>query len=388
MTILGLLEQERYHRQTLLPELGIEGQLRLKAASVLVVGAGGLGCPTLLYLVSAGVGKITVIDADTVSLSNLHRQTLFNSNEINQSKVIAAQHRLAELNPHCILIAVNDTANSKNINDLVHDHDVVIDASDNFQTRYLLNDACRRHKVPLSYAAVAKFEGQSCFFRMGQDDPCLRCVYPQVPAEGATQNCSEMGVLGVVPGMFGLIQAKDTLLFLLMKSREETLPFVNKLFFWDILNSQPRIFNVQKSKMCPMCSNDTNAFFTQKDSKMNDKNLKAEVNELSVASFYEVWMKSKTAKTPSDPWVLLDVREQREVQICNIEGSHHVPLNLIETELQNLDRNSAIVVHCKSGGRSKTACEKLVTMGFKQVHNLAGGILGWRSMYEASLAHY
>jgi sulfur-carrier protein adenylyltransferase/sulfurtransferase len=368
-------EKLRYNRHFLLPEVGMEGQKKFQQSSVLVVGAGGLGCPALLYLAAAGVGKISILDADTVSLSNLQRQVLYTTNSVGKAKVTVAKQRLMELNPHLELNVCQENFSLENVENWVNSHDVVIDATDNFDTRYLVQDACVKYSKPLSYAAVHRFEGQSCFFPMGPDDPCLRCLFPSPPEAG-------------------------TLLYLLSVGTQSssTLPFVNQLFYWDLTSSYPRSLSILKTAGCSCCGAVPRSEIELRlgnsncelDSKGGDgRNTVPEKKpDLSVEEFFTIWMKGLLFKDANLPWILLDVRLPAEVDVCKIPGSINIPLAELSRRHTELNPELPTVVYCKSGARSAAACKLLTDAGFARVENLGGGILLWRKEKDQSLSFY
>ena len=384
-------EKVRYSRHFLLPEVGLEGQRKFQDSSVLVAGAGGLGCPSLLYLAAAGIGKISILDADSVSLSNLQRQVLYATSDVGVAKVDAASRKLMALNPNLNLSVRSQNIDLENVEDLVQSHDVILDATDNFETRYLIHDACVKFSKPLSYAAIHQFEGQSCFFPLKEDDPCLRCLFPAPPMAGAVQNCAEAGVLGVLPGIFGLIQAKDILLYLLGKGNKEALPFVNKLFHWDLLTSEPQSFSIRKRQDCKCCNNPSRKSMVlgreegrcaanlneSSQMKSNQTATSTAKPDLKIEDFFLNWMQAKVKKDATWTWTLLDVRLPGEIEICSIPGSLHIPLSELPARLNEIQRQHPVVVYCKSGGRSAAACGVLTNSGFLEVENLGGGILAW-----------
>jgi sulfur-carrier protein adenylyltransferase/sulfurtransferase len=368
-------EKVRYSRHFLLPEVGEVGQSKLRAAHVLVVGAGGLGSPALLYLAAAGVGKLTVVDPDVISLSNLQRQVLFKSAEVGSSKSKAAQEQLQGLNPGVKVEPFCISLDESNVQSFVSSASVVVDCSDNFTTRYLLNDACVKWQKPLSYAAISRFEGQSAFFRNSPSDPCLRCLFPKPPAPGAVLNCSEAGVLGVLPGVFGLIQAKDVLRFLISGISSQ------KLTHWDLWTDEFHSFQLSKVPHCEVCS-------------VVDKSalkVVADPGQLSSKDQYfskgnQIQPKNAFAKLKS--FFLLDVRLPEECKIVSLPNAVNIPLSELVSRANELPRNVSLLVYCKSGGRSQQACLELQKLGFEDTWNLEGGILKWHEDVDPSIPVY
>jgi adenylyltransferase/sulfurtransferase len=355
-------ELHRYSRHLLLNEVGQSGQLKLKAAKVFLIGAGGLGSPISLYLAAAGVGHIGIIDSDHVEISNLQRQILFKANDVNKSKALLAKEKLTGLNPHICLEAYNERLSENNASELVSRFDVIVDGSDNFETRYLVNDACFFGKKPLVYGSVFQFEGQVSLFS-GNDGPCYRCLFPSPPPEGVAPNCSEAGVLGVLPGIIGCMQANEALKWIL--GIGSTL--LGRLLILDSLTMSISEFAIRKNPQCPLCGETPS--ITQ---------LRPELYACQVPTNHQI---PELASEELSRWrsigkqfFLLDVRERKEFDLANL-GGYLIPLADLSTRLQELDPSACILVHCASGKRSMLACQQLKEAGFKDVWNLKGGIM-------------
>lgn len=373
-------ELTRYSRHLIMPEVGAEGQRRLKASSVLLVGAGGLGSPSALYLAAAGVGRIGIVDDDVVDSSNLHRQILHSSDNVGRSKLDSARERLHGVNPHVEVVSFETRLISDNALEILRDFDVVVDGADNFPTRYLVNDACVLLKKSNVYGSVFRFEGQVSVFGADQG-PCYRCLYPEPPPPGLVPSCAEGGVLGVIPGIIGTMQAAETLK-LLLKIGE---PLVGRLLLLDALKMQFQELRVRKNPDCPVCGTnpsiheliDYEAFCGVTTSRREDE---MSVPEISVEEL------SKKLKQKEDVFIV-DVREPNEHEFVNI-GGHLIPLNDLPKRMDELDRSKELVVYCRSGARSARAVAFLQKSGFTNVKNLAGGILAWADRIDPSLPKY
>ena len=367
---LGAEELLRYGRHLALPQVGLEGQRKLKAARVLLVGAGGLGSPAALYLAAAGVGTITIVDDDVVDASNLQRQILHGSRDIGRPKTASARERLGDLNPNVRVDVHAARLTADNARALVAGHDVVLDGSDNFATRYLVNDACVLEGTPDVYASVFRFEGQASVFAT-QDGPCYRCIFPDPPTRELVPNCAEAGVLGVLPGLLGVIQATEALKLILGVGES----LAGRLLVVDALAMQMQTIQIPRNPDCPACGTRTIATLIAGD----DTSVRSPGDSPpAAAAVAEIAPRDLAARLDAgDPIVLLDVREPAEWQVARIPHARLVPLGTLEEALPTLDPHQETVVYCRSGVRSATAVRRLRAAGFERVQNLAGGILRW-----------
>ena len=366
----------RYSRHVLLPELGLAGQRRIKGGRVLLVGAGGLGSPAALYLAAAGVGHVSLVEFDRVDVTNLQRQVLHGTKDLGRPKAESARDRLLDLNPH-VSLAIHDTRlDAGNALALVRDHDLVVDGTDNFATRYLLNDACVLAGRPYVYASIFRFDGQASVFAT-PDGPCYRCLYPSPPAPGEVPSCAEGGVLGVLPGLLGTIQATEALKLLAGIGQ----PLVGRLLLVDALAMQFRTVNVRKDPECPACG--TKAIRAVREEAVVCAVAAAEerVPEITPGELAE-----RVGR--GDVLTLLDVREPHEWEITRIPGARLVPLSRLAEEIPRLDPAREIVVYCRSGVRSQTAGHQLRAAGFSRVLSLAGGVLRYGADVDPSLPSY
>ena len=374
-------ELQRYHRHLILPEVGDAGQRRLKAARVLLVGAGGLGSPAALYLAAAGVGQLGIIDADDVELSNLQRQVIHGTADISRAKVVSAEHRVRALNPHVEVVTHRTRLTSSNAMVLLANYDVVVDGSDNFATRYLINDACVLLEKPNVYGSVLRFEGQASVFSSG-DGPCYRCLFREPPPPGLVKNCAESGVLGVVPGLIGVIQAAEAIKLITGIGE----PLVGRLLLVDALRMQFRTINLAKDPGCVACGRreitsllDYEAFCGISGEEVERAaEADEEITPVALASRLE----------RGDVPLLLDVREPYEWAIARLPGARLVPLNRLPDALDTLNRSEEIVVYCHHGLRSAAAVEWLREEGFGLARNLAGGIDRWTRDVDRSMRRY
>ena len=366
-------ELRRYSRHLLLPEFGDAGQDRLKAARVLIVGVGGLGSPAALYLAAAGVGVLGLVDFDAVDESNLQRQILYTTNDVGRAKLAAAAERLRATNPHVSLERHEEAFSVSNARRLVDAYDIVVDGTDNFPTRYLVNDACVMARRPNVYGSVYRFEGQASVFAM-PGGPCYRCLHPAPPPPGLIPNCAEGGVLGVLPGIIGTIQATEAIKLLTGIGE----PLAGRLLLYDAFRLRFREITIQRDPDCPVCGDRP----TIRDLVAYD----ATCEPLTVGETMTV-QELKAWRDSGHKHFLLDVREPSEHAICQIEGAVLIPLQQLPSRLDQLPADLPIVVHCKVGGRSAMACDLLKQKGF-EAHNLAGGILKWISDVDPSLQRY
>ena len=380
-------ELRRYHRHLILPEVGVEGQRTLKAASVLLVGAGGLGSPLALYLAAAGVGRLGLVDFDVVDASNLQRQVLHGTADVGRAKLASAADRLRDVNPHVRLDLHETRLTSENALDLVGQYDVVADGTDNFPTRYLVNDASVLTGTPNVYASIFRFEGQASVFGLA-DGPCYRCVYPEPPPPGLVPSCAEGGVLGVLPGLVGTLQATEVLKLLLGVGE----PLAGRLLLVDALTMTFRTLKVRKNPDCPLCGAhptiraliDYEAFCGVGPSR----NGVARTDEAPVPE-----MAVRTLKARRDagtaPFVL-DVRKPFEAEIADLGADQLIPVEELAERLDDVaaDRDQEIVVHCRSGGRSARAVRLLHAAGFTRAVNLKGGTLAWSAEIDPAVPTY
>ncbi len=373
-------ELARYSRHITLPEVGMEGQKKLKAAKVLVVGAGGLGCPVALYLAAAGVGTIGMVDYDVVDESNLQRQILYGVTQKGQPKLDAARERLQNLNPH-IKINLHPVAlTSMNALDIVKDYDIVLDGTDNFPTRYLVNDACVMSGKPNVYGSIYRFDGQVSVFNH-EDGPCYRCLYPSPPPPGLVPSCAEGGVLGVLPGIIGCMQANEAIKLILgignlMKGR---------FMLFDALEMEFTELKVKKDPNCVVCGENPSVTelidYQQFCGIPKAEEKKEDFDEITVSELKNILDKE-------DHPVVIDVREPFELDIAQIGGTIHIPMREMQNHLSEFNADDEIIVHCKSGGRSAKICKLLIENEFTNVKNVKGGILAWSKEIDSSIPQY
>ena len=366
----------RYGRQIVLPSFGIEGQQRLAAASVLVVGAGGLGSPALLYLAAAGVGRLTIIDGDRVELSNLHRQVLHTTDSVGELKIDSAARTIGALNPGVEIRTIPQMIDADNARAIIAGHDLVIDGSDNFTTRYLVNDAAWFERVPVVYGSVFRFEGQVSLFDPPAG-PCYRCLYPVPPPDALIPNCEEGGVLGVVPGLVGMLQATEAIKRLTGIGRSMS----GRLLLVDLAAVMFRELAVPRRPDCPLCS-DLATIRSVETTVVNCETGDSSMNEDITPE--ELHRRIQGGDTPR----LIDVREQWEWDQAHLEGAEHIPMRQLENSLARLDPHQEIVLYCRSGARSGRAAAWLRGQGFENVRNLEGGILRWSSAVDPSIPRY
>ncbi|MEY2546617.1 MAG: sulfur-carrier protein adenylyltransferase/sulfurtransferase [Verrucomicrobiota bacterium] len=367
----------RYSRHLIMPEVGAEGQQRLNAARALCIGAGGLGSPAALYLAAAGVGTLGIVDLDDVDLSNLQRQILHGTKDIGRRKVESARDRLRDVNPE-IAIEIHDARfTSANAQQLVNKYDLVVDGSDNFATRYLSNDVCVWAKKPNVYGSVFRFEGQATVFAPHLGGPCYRCLFPEPPAPGTVPNCAEAGVLGVLPGIIGSIQANEAIKLILGKGES----LVGRLLHFDAMKMKFREFKLRRDSSCPVCG-ETPTITGPIDYEQfcgvapNDA-----VATISVQEF-------KRKIDNNEPLFVLDVREPAEYEIARMENSTLIPLRDLPERLSEVDRTKPIVAFCHKGVRSVLAVDLLQDAGFENVSSLDGGIDAWASEVDPTMPRY
>ncbi|HEV2306232.1 MAG TPA: molybdopterin-synthase adenylyltransferase MoeB [Candidatus Acidoferrales bacterium] len=380
----GLSNEEvlRYSRHLIMPEVGMDGQLKLKNAKVLLVGSGGLGAPLGLYLAAAGVGRLGIVDFDAVDFTNLQRQVTFGTSDVGRKKLEAAQERLSNLNPEIRIDTYETKLTSENALDILREYDIVADGTDNFPTRYLVNDACVLLGKPNVYGSIFRFEGQASVFGY-PGGPCYRCLYPEPPPPGLVPSCAEGGVLGVLPGIIGCIQAMETLKLILGNGQ----PLVGRLLLFDALRMRFRELKLRKNPDCPVCGE--HRTITELIDYAEFCGIRGEEKEQVVSSeIPEMTPKELKARLDrGDDLFILDVREPHEYQICNLQG-HLIPLGDLPKRISELDSSREIVAHCRSGKRSADAVQFLSKAGFRKVWNLKGGILAWSDEVDPSVPKY
>lgn len=373
----------RYSRHLILPEVGMEGQQRLKAAKVLCVGTGGLGSPLALYLAAAGIGTLGLVDFDVVDASNLQRQIIHSTKDIGRKKLDSAAEKLTALNPALNVIKHETMLTSANALEILKDYDVIADGTDNFPTRYLVNDACVILGKPNAYGSIFRFEGQASVFAT-EDGPCYRCLYPEPPPPGLVPSCAEGGVLGILPGLVGVIQATEVIKLILGKGS----PLIGRLLLVDALNMKFRELKLRKNPECPVCGAnptiteliDYQQFCGIVPETKEEKAMKNGIPQMSVKEF-------KQRRDAGEEIFLLDVREPFEYQIAQI-GGMLIPQNDVPQRLAEIPRDREVVVQCKSGGRSQRIAEFLAQNGYTKVTNLAGGILAWADEIDPTVQKY
>lgn len=380
-TALSNDEILRYSRHLIMPEVGMEGQLKLKQAKVLCIGAGGLGAPLGLYLAAAGVGRIGLVDFDAVDFTNLQRQVLFGTSDVGRPKISAAADRLRNLNPEIQIDTFETHLSSDNALEILKDYDVVVDGTDNFPTRYLVNDACVLLGKPNVYGSIFRFEGQVSIFG-APGGPCYRCLYPEPPPPGLVPSCAEGGVLGVLPGIIGTIQACETLKLIIGKGE----PMIGRLMLFDALAMKFRELKLRKNPECPVCGE--HRTITKLIDYAEFCGIRGEEAPTTVTNIPEITPRElKTRMDRGDDLFILDVREPHEFQICNLNG-HLIPLGELPRRINELDSSREIVAHCRSGKRSADAVNFLHQAGFRKVWNLKGGILAWSDEVDPTVPKY
>lgn len=373
----------RYSRHLIMPEVGVDGQEKLKAGRVLLVGTGGLGSPAALYLAAAGVGTLGLIDFDKVDFSNLQRQIIHSTLSVGKSKVESARQRLSEINPNVKVVTHEAMLTKDNILDILKDYDILLDGTDNFQTRYLVNDACVFQKKPFVYGSIFRFDGQATVFYPGRG-PCYRCLFAEPPPPGMVPSCAEGGVLGILPGVIGVIQATEVVKLLIGKGE----PLIGRLMLYDALKMNFREVKFRKNPKCPVCSDrptitelqDYDAFC----GLTRGQEEKTVTNGMPEISAKEL----KARMDRKEKLVLLDVREPNEFQINRLPGAKLIPLGSVPERVHELDSADEIVVNCHFGGRSAKAVQFLQKAGFKKVKNLTGGIDAWSTDVDPSVPRY
>lgn len=372
-------EVARYSRHLLLPEVGAEGQRKLKAARVLLIGAGGLGSPAALYLAAAGVGTLGIVDFDTVDVTNLHRQLLHGTSDVGRSKLASAIDRLREVNPHVVVEPHEVRLTSANALALISAYDLVVDGTDNFQTRYLVNDACVLTGRPNVYGSIFRFDGQVSVFCTA-DGPCYRCIYREPPPAGMVPSCAEGGVLGILPGIVGTLQATEAIKLILGIGE----PLIGRFTLIDALGARWRSVRIRRDPTCPACGTRELQALIDYDAFCGIP-AKPDV-ETSVLEITPLELAEKLRR--GDDFDLIDVREPHEQAIASIPGTRLIPLGAFAGEIPSLDPEREIVVLCRSGARSATAVRQLQAAGFARAYNVVGGILRWSDEVDPTVVKY
>jgi adenylyltransferase/sulfurtransferase len=370
----------RYSRHLIVPEVGMEGQLKLKQAKVLLIGTGGLGAPLGLYLAAAGVGRIGLVDFDVVDFTNLQRQVIHFTSDVGRKKLDSAANKMKELNPFVQIDKHEVALSSENALEIMKDYDIVVDGTDNFPTRYLVNDACVLLKKPNVYGSIFRFEGQATVFAY-EGGPCYRCLYPEPPPPGLVPSCAEGGVLGILPGTVGLIQATETVKLILGIGD----PLVGRLILYDALGMKFRELKLRRNVDCPVCGDhpsikeliDYHQFCGVPQQQEAPVPVEGDIDPVEV--------KAKIDR--GDKFQLIDVREPHEYQIARIPTSRLIPLGELPKHLNELDQTVEIVAHCKSGMRSAKAVDLLKQSGFR-ARNMKGGILAWSDKVDPTVPKY
>ncbi|MGC3989153.1 MAG: molybdopterin-synthase adenylyltransferase MoeB [Chthoniobacteraceae bacterium] len=377
-------EIARYSRHLIMPEVTLEGQKRLKAASVLCIGTGGLGSPIALYLAAAGVGRLGLVDGDTVDFSNLQRQILHGTKDVGRKKLNSARDRIREINPNVQVDLYDAFFTSANAREIAEPYDIIIDGTDNFPTRYCSNDISVFLKKPNIYGSIFRFDGQCTVFAPHLGGPCYRCMFPEPPPPGMVPSCAEGGVLGVLPGIIGVMQAIEAIKLIVGIGE----PLIGRLVHFDALKMKFREFKLRKDPKCPVCGDhptitdlvDYDQFCGIPQAQAADE------EEANVPTITAPELKAKLDR--GDKFQLIDVREQYEWDICHIPGAKLIPLGQLPSRMSELDSAEEIVLQCKSGARSARALHLLQEAGFAKLSNLEGGILGWSEQVDPSVPKY
>jgi molybdopterin/thiamine biosynthesis adenylyltransferase/rhodanese-related sulfurtransferase len=374
-------EIARYSRHLIMPEVALDGQKKLKQARVLTIGAGGLGAPLAMYLAAAGVGTLGIVDFDVVDESNLQRQIIHGTSDIGRPKMESARDRINDINPNVHVEAYEEALSSENALEIFKDFDVIVDGTDNFPTRYLVNDACVLTGKPNVYGSIFRFEGQASVF-WAKEGPCYRCLYPEPPPPGLVPSCAEGGVLGILPGAIGTIQATETVKLILGIGE----PLVGRLLLYDALGMSFREMKLRKDPNCPVCGENpsvTELIDYQEFCGIPQANAQATADEVPEITVQEL----KKRLDNGENFSVLDVREPHEYEVANI-GARLIPLNELPERLAELDRDVPLAVHCKTGGRSARAVKLLQETGFQNAFNVEGGITAWSEEIDPSVPKY
>ena len=374
-------EISRYSRHLIMPEVALDGQKKLKAAKVLTVGTGGLGSPLALYLAAAGVGTLGIVDFDVVDESNLQRQILHGTSDVGRPKVESARDRIEDINPNVNVVVHEEALTSENALDIFADYDVIVDGTDNFPTRYLVNDACVLLGKPNVYGSIFRFEGQASVF-WAEEGPCYRCLYPEPPPPGLVPSCAEGGVLGILPGAIGTIQATETVKLILGIGE----PLIGRLMLYDALGMSFREMKLRKDPNCPVCGENptvTELIDYQEFCGIPQAAAAEQANGVPEISVTDLKRKMDAGENIN----VLDVREPHEYEVANI-GVRLVPLGELPQRLAEVDQNENFAIHCKTGGRSAKAVKLLQDAGFQNVYNVKGGITAWSEEIDPSIPTY
>jgi len=370
----------RYSRHLIMPEVGMDGQVKLKAAKVLCIGAGGLGSPLAMYLAAAGVGTIGIVDFDVVDFTNLQRQIIHGTSDVGRPKLDSAEETLKEINPFVEVRRFETRLTSENALDIFRQFDVIADGTDNFPTRYLVNDACVLTGKPNVYGSIFRFEGQASVFAT-KEGPCYRCLYPEPPPPGLVPSCAEGGVLGILPGLVGVIQATETIKLILGKGSS----LIGRLLLVDAMGMRFRELKLRKNPDCPACG--THPTVTKLIDYQEFCGIRGEETPVTTGVPEMQVEELKRRLDAGDDIFVLDVREPHEYQICNI-GGYLVPLGDLPKRVHELDSSREIVAHCRSGVRSAKAVDFLRQAGFRKVKNLTGGVLAWAERIDPRMPKY
>ncbi len=380
-------EIHRYSRHLLIPEFGIEGQKKLKQSSVLMIGAGGLGSPLAMYLAAAGVGKIGIVEYDTIDTSNLQRQLLYRTEDVGKAKADVAKSSIHGINPFVDVELYNTPLTSENALDIFRGYDVVVDGTDNFPTRYLVNDACVMLGIPNVYGSIFRFEGQVSVFNLDQDCACYRCLYPEPPPPGLVPSCAEGGVLGVLPGIIGSLQAIETIK--LLTGIGESLK--NRLVIFDALKMKFKELKLKKNRDCVVCSDHPTITelidYEQFCGMPSHDRMEPAESDAQSPDEITVFELKKRLDNGEHPFIL-DVRLNEEYEICKLDGATLIPIHDLPLRYQELDPNREIIALCKVGARSAKAADFLKEKGFKDVKNLVGGINAWSEFIDPEVPYY
>jgi molybdopterin/thiamine biosynthesis adenylyltransferase/rhodanese-related sulfurtransferase len=375
-------EIARYSRHLIMPEVALDGQKKLKQARVLTIGAGGLGSPLAMYLAAAGIGTIGIVDFDVVDESNLQRQIIHGTSDLGRPKMESARDRIQDINPNVHVEAFEEALTSENALEIFEDFDVIVDGTDNFPTRYLVNDACVLTGKPNVYGSIFRFEGQASVF-YAEEGPCYRCLYPEPPPPGLVPSCAEGGVLGILPGAIGTIQATETVKLILGIGE----PLIGRLLLYDALSMRFREMKLRKDPGCPVCGENptvTELIDYQEFCGIPQANTQAQADEVPEISVLELKGRMDNG---AEKVSVLDVREPHEYEVANI-GARLIPLGELPERLVELDRDENFAVHCKTGGRSARAVKLMQEAGFQNVYNVKGGITAWSDEIDPSVPKY
>jgi adenylyltransferase/sulfurtransferase len=377
-------EVARYSRHLIMPEVGMAGQKRLKSARILLIGAGGLGSPLGLYLAAAGIGRIGLVDFDAVDFSNLQRQILHGTPDVGRSKLLSARDKLQAINPEVQLDLYETRLTSANALSILEPYDIVIDGTDNFPTRYLVNDACVLLKKANVYGSIFRFDGQASVF-FPPHGPCYRCLYPEPPPPGEVPSCAEGGVLGILPGLIGCIQATEAVKLILGKGE----PLIGRLLLYDALQMTFQEFKVRRNPKCPMCGDHpTITRLIDYEQFCGLRGQEAPVKETTDSQWETTVEDLKARLDRQEKVFILDVRNPEEYQICRLPGSVLIPLPELPQRFGELDKSREMIVHCKGGIRSLKAVNFLRERGFDKLKNLKGGILAWADKVDPTMPKY